>query len=423
MLEQGTDRGSEVPAVSIVIPVYNRLDLTRQCLESLASTVGSFAETIVIDNASQDGTWEFLRMCTAVRRIRNAENLGFAAACNQGAAEAKSKYLVFLNNDTIALRGWLEALVETIEKDSTAAVVGSRLLYPDGTIQHAGVTMSRLFRSPYHIYRGVGGNDPVVSYPREFRAVTGACMLVRRSTFESVGGFDTGFRNGFEDIDLCLKVRVRGGRILYEPRSTLYHLEGQTAGRSDHDRENLLRFHARWGGPEWSDEDLCYFRDGMRTRAVVEAGRTRLMVAPIQDETEHAEYGEVARVQAHIHLDGYERVDRVIKCPEHWVADPLVLDWAEQVCSTLGLDWLAERFRARAESVASDFPVDAEPLTLSRGFVQSLRAMVGDRISLGEALPTPLRPPNLTRSHPLSTPSRCVRSDSAPAPSRSGCPQ
>jgi GT2 family glycosyltransferase len=396
------DRESEVPAVSIVIPVYNRLDLTRQCLESLASTVGSFAETIVVDNASQDGTWEFLRTCTAVRRIRNTQNLGFAAACNQGAAESKSRYLVFLNNDTIALPGWLEALVETIERHSTAAIVGSRLLYPDGTIQHAGVAMSRLFRAPYHIYRGVGGNDPVVSYPREFRAVTGACMLVRRSTFESVGGFDDGFRNGFEDIDLCLKVRVRGGRILYEPRSTLYHLEGQTPGRSDHDRENLRRFHARWGAPEWSDEDLCHFQDGMRTHTAVEDGKAVLMVSPIQEETEHAGCGEVARVQAHIHLDGYERVDRVITCPEHWVADPLVLDWAEQICGTLGLDWLAERFRARAELVAGDFPMNAEPLVSFRGSVQSLYAIVGDRIASPEAPAVPLRPPNLMQSHPLS---------------------
>ena len=90
--------------VSIVIPVYNRVDLTRQCLDSLATTVGSFAETIVVDNGSRDGTQELLRThALGVRCIRNAENLGFAVACNQGASEAQGEYLLFLNNDTIAL--------------------------------------------------------------------------------------------------------------------------------------------------------------------------------------------------------------------------------------------------------------------------------------------------------------------------------
>jgi hypothetical protein len=140
----------------------------------------------------------------------------------------------------------------------------------------------------------------------------------------------------------------------------------------------------------------------MRTHTAVEDGKAVLMVSPIQEETEHAGCGEVARVQAHIHLDGYERVDRVITCPEHWVADPLVLDWAEQICGTLGLDWLAERFRARAESLAGDFPMNAEPLVSFRGSVQSLYAVVGDRITSPEAPAVPLRPPNLMQSHPLS---------------------
>ena len=175
-----------------------------------------------MDNGSRDGTQELLRTHPlGVRCIRNAENLGFGVACNQGASEARSDYLLFLNNDTIALPRWLEPLINAVEGDAAVAMVGSRLLYADGTLQHAGVVMSRLFRTPYHIYRGVEGDHPAVNYAREFRAITGACMLVRRSIFETLGGFDTGFRNGYEDIDLCLKVGLRRHRILYEPKSTL----------------------------------------------------------------------------------------------------------------------------------------------------------------------------------------------------------
>ena len=141
--------------------------------------------------------------------IRNQDNLGFAKACNQGARAARGEYLVFLNNDTIPLNGWLTALIEEVRTHSDVAVVGSKLLYEDGTIQHAGVAFSREWFLPYHIYRGFDAHAASVSRRRELDCVTAACMLVRREAFEEVGGFDEGYRNGFEDVDLCLKIREK----------------------------------------------------------------------------------------------------------------------------------------------------------------------------------------------------------------------
>ncbi len=131
---------------SIIIPVFNKLELTRQCLTTLASiTTMPEYEVIVVDNASSDGTAEFLaELGGDVQVISNPENYGFAVACNQGANAARGEFLLFLNNDTIPTDGWLNALVDEVERHPDVAVVGSKLLYEDGTIQHAGVAFSRI---------------------------------------------------------------------------------------------------------------------------------------------------------------------------------------------------------------------------------------------------------------------------------------
>ena len=125
---------------SVIIPVFNKVEFTFQCLRSLLREVNfNDTEVIIVDNASTDRTRELLNHFRGhVRVIENAENRGFVDACNQGAESARGRYLVFLNNDTVVLPGWLEALVETIERDERAGAVGSLLLYPDGRIQEAG---------------------------------------------------------------------------------------------------------------------------------------------------------------------------------------------------------------------------------------------------------------------------------------------
>jgi GT2 family glycosyltransferase len=250
---------------SIIIPVFNKLELTRQCLTTLASlTTMPEYEVIVVDNDSTDGTAEFLASLGGdVQVIRNPENHGFAVACNQGAKAASGEFLLFLNNDTIPTEGWLNALVDEVERHPDVAVVGSKLLYEDGTIQHAGVAFSRNMFGPYHIYQKRPADWPMVNRRREFQCVTAACMLVRRAVFEQAGQFDEGFKNGFEDVDLCLKIREMKWRIIYRPDSVVYHLESQTPGRKAHEADNAKRLRERWAHKWWiSDEDSLYLSDG-----------------------------------------------------------------------------------------------------------------------------------------------------------------
>ncbi len=243
------------PLCSIVIPVYNHLNLTGKCIKKLYEvTPSDLFELIVVDNGSKDGTREYLealgKEISNIRVIRNEENLGFAKACNQGARAARGKYVVFLNNDTVPLKGWLEELIKVAEKDEKIGVVGSKLLFPDGTIQHAGVGIADFpySVSPMHLYYGKPDGFPGTDKTKDLQAVTGACMLVRKSVFERLGGFDEGFVNGYEDVDLCLRVREAGYRVVYNPKSVLYHYESMTPGRFNNTKRNHKRLEKKWSG-------------------------------------------------------------------------------------------------------------------------------------------------------------------------------
>jgi GT2 family glycosyltransferase len=209
---------------------------------------------IIVDDCSNDGTQSYLQYITKknpnIFAIKNEKNSGFAVSCNRGARLAQVKYLVFLNNDTVPLNGWLDALVDVVERDESIAIVGAKLLYPDRTIQHAGVSFRRspypLY--PYHIYAGKPDNYPDVNVERDYDAVTAACMLVREEVFRDLGGFDEEYINGYEDVDFCLRAREKGYRIVYTPKSVLYHLESQSPGRFDKSIKNLRRLHKRWFG-------------------------------------------------------------------------------------------------------------------------------------------------------------------------------
>lgn len=241
--------------VSIVIPLYNKLDYTINCVKSLEKTLSlprKDIEIIVVDNNSTDGTEAFLKQLSdSFTTIINDENLGFAQACNQGAAASTGRYILFLNNDTVALPGWLDTLVKAIEKDKKIGVVGSKLLFPDGTIQHAGVAIARDAPwplSPFHLYYKGHADLPELLESRDYQVVTGACLMIRRELFFSLNGFDTNYINGYEDVDLCFKVRERGLRVVYSPESVLYHHESVSDGRFKNTGENILRLHKKWWG-------------------------------------------------------------------------------------------------------------------------------------------------------------------------------
>lgn len=323
---------------SIIMPVWNRLELTKDCLTALARIKDQPEyEVLVVDNGSTDGTKEFLAELNGdVQIIRNEKNDGFAKACNQGARAARGRYLVFLNNDTIPQPGWLSSLVSEAEAQPEVGIVGSKLLYPDGTVQHAGVVRDLEQRLPYHFCKSFPGDHPAVNQRREFQIVTAACLLIRRSLFEEVGGFDEGYVNGFEDADLCLKVRERGYAVVYQPRSVVLHLESQTAGRKIHDDANAMRFLERWEGQWWAaDEDLHFYVGGCKLQRIFRNGQLGGDIVPLEDVKDGAVWAHVAAAQTAALKQDWESVKRELRSADDWPNDQFVLSWGAKVAERL----------------------------------------------------------------------------------------
>lgn len=227
-------RPADRPVVaSIVIPVFNKAEFTFQCLRSLMREVDlGDTEIVVVDNASSDETPRLLsHLGGVVRVVRNEENRGFVDACNQGAAVARGRYLVFLNNDTVVLPGWLGHLIETVEGDPAVGAVGSMFLYPEGLIQEAGAGVWRSGEA-YHYGWGGSPDDRRYNFAREVDYCSGASLLIRRELFDQLGGFDARYAPAYyEDVDLCFGVRSLGQKVVYQPASRVVHYEGATAGR------------------------------------------------------------------------------------------------------------------------------------------------------------------------------------------------
>lgn len=240
---------------SIVIPVFNKAPLTRHCLSTLRATLegAGQGEVIVVDNASSDETPGMLQEFPWITLVRNERNRGFAAANNQAAGMAKGRYLVMLNNDTEAKPGWLATML-CVAREEHTGVVGARLLYANGTLQHAGVYFAPLplGRAGFyaaHDLAGAAGSHPYASVRREFQAVTAACWVTPRELYLELGGLDEGYWNGYEDVDYCLKVRERGLRVMYAGDAVLTHFESQSGPeRYRKVSWNVARLADRWNG-------------------------------------------------------------------------------------------------------------------------------------------------------------------------------
>jgi GT2 family glycosyltransferase len=265
---------------SIVIPVFNKAGLTRRCLEAVLEKPPRVGfEIVVVDDASTDSTSALLEEYgEKVRIVRHTENLGFAASCNDGAAVCDGEFVVFLNNDTIPLEGWLDALVAYAEHHAEAAVVGSKLLFPNDTIQHAGVVICSE-RKPRHIYTGFPADDPAVNKSRRFQAVTFACALIRRKVFEQAGRFDPAFHNDLEDVDLCLRLGQLGHEVHYCHESVLYHLESVSRGRQL-SKESARLYRSRWSDRVEPDDFKYFLEDGLLQVRYKEPFPIRMKVSP-----------------------------------------------------------------------------------------------------------------------------------------------
>ncbi len=291
------------PRCAVVIPSYNGAHLLSTCLAALLAHPPEECEwqVVVVDDASGDNTVErfagYDERVTVVARERNG---GFAESCNEGArAAGEVDHLVFLNNDTIPIPGWLDTLVAEAGAHPEATVFGSKLLFPDGTIQHAGIAIGQ-DGWPRHVYAGFPGDHSAVNTARPMVAVTAACMLVRREAFAALAGFDTAFHNGYEDVDLCLRAGAAGQGVRYCPQSVLYHLESVTrwadpSMRHTGHNDKLLR--ERWGERLVPDDFGYYLADGLVEVEYPEAHPLRLAVSPLLATVGH-EIGGEERVEA-----------------------------------------------------------------------------------------------------------------------------
>jgi GT2 family glycosyltransferase/Tfp pilus assembly protein PilF len=378
------DRGLTVLDYSIIIPVFNKAALTRQCLEALRPSLDGAGEgeVIVVDNASSDETASMLEEFPWVKVIRNDTNLGYAAANNQGARAARGTYLVLLNNDTKPLPGWLSSMMMHA-RTGGVGVVGARLLYGDNLVQHAGTAICGVFFSkqsfvPFHINHRVPADDFDVVRVRDMPAVTGACLLTPRDLYLELGGLDETFWNGYEDVDYCLKVRERGLRVVYDGRAVLYHFESQSgAQRFRKQVWNSDVLAERWRGKVPFDGVTTYLsRGSVRHASRTPRGGLSWYVVPVPPVT----------VVVHGAIDERERerLERTIRSSRVPVTSIL---WTGDVAS--GFDEVAERLRARGLKYVAFVDARAE---LADGWLEELVRQLEATTTCGAATFSPDAP-------------------------------
>ncbi len=224
-------RQPPAPAVSVVIPVHGQLGYTLNCLHSLATLPDRTGfEIILIDDASPDGSAVHLAGIHGLHLLAQTENRGFLASCNLAAEQARGRFVLFLNNDTRVVPGWLDALVESFTRFPRAGLVGSKLLYPDGRLQEAGGIIWR-DGSAWNDGRDDDPNRPGYCVARQVDYISGCSIMLPTALWRSLGGFDRLFTPAYcEDADLALRVRAAGHEVWYQPLSGVVHYEGRTSG-------------------------------------------------------------------------------------------------------------------------------------------------------------------------------------------------
>ena len=257
------------PLVSIVIPALDQLRYTRACIEAIVRNTPPVYEIIVIDNASQDDTPQYLeqtaRSLPTLRYVRTQENVGYSLANNQAAQMARGDYLLLLNNDTEPEARWLDIMLGTARKHNVG-ITAPKLLYPENrTTQHVGYVYNTENRIYYPIYQGLDEHDERVCRERQMQAVLGACMLIPRKIYNQVGGLEL---YALEDIDLCLKVGAAGYRVMASLKSVVLHHTSITLFNTESSRlvhTKIEGFTARWPLDRRKADDVEFLRqDGYR---------------------------------------------------------------------------------------------------------------------------------------------------------------
>ncbi len=241
------------PQVSIVIPVYNEFDYTYNCIKSIIKNSGDVTyEVIVANDCSTDLTTEIESIIKHVRVITTKKNARFLLNCNNAAKHAKGQYILFLNNDTQVQENWLAPLVELIERDEKNGMVGSKLVYPDGRLQEAGGIVWK-DASAWNYGHLKDPDDPEYNYVKEADYISGAAIMIRKTLWTQIGGFDERFVPAYyEDTDLAFEVRKAGYKVLYQPLSKVVHFEGvsngtdTSTGLKHYQEVNFQKFYDKW---------------------------------------------------------------------------------------------------------------------------------------------------------------------------------
>jgi GT2 family glycosyltransferase len=238
------------PSVTAIVVSAGLETMLRFCLESLGRALarlpGVAHRIVVVDDAS---TTPYLAddLGAEVELLRFDLHRSFARANNLAAERVPNDLYLLLNNDVLLAETALERAAALLERAPSAGICGSRLLFPNGTIQHCGVVFADGTRGPYHFARGRPART-VARANREWQAVTGACMLVRRAVWEDLGGLDEFYPFGLEDVDFCLRARIAGWRVLCCDDVDSLHFESLTPGRAARDVDSRRLFLSRWRG-------------------------------------------------------------------------------------------------------------------------------------------------------------------------------
>lgn len=342
------------PVVSVLVVLFNRAELTLECLSSLLECGSRDFEVVIVDNHSSDSTARLLERVDGAKIVRNTANVGFLAGANQAAGPANGEFLLFLNNDARVLPGSIVSAIRTARSDERIGAVGGKLICPDGALQEAGSVVWNDGASAGY-GRGDRPFEPQYMFQRDVDYCSGAFLLTRSKLFRDLGGFDPVYRPAYyEEADYCFRLRRHGYRVVYDPSATVLHFEfgGTTelAESIELQKSHRAIFASRFG-EELKGQQAAGSPAGadLRARMRQKEGRRVLL---IDDRVPHPHLGSgfpraLALVSALVELDSFVTLYPLGTPREDW--DRVYADLPREVEVMIGrgavglVDFLTER--------------------------------------------------------------------------------